>query len=238
MKHLLILVLAAITIVLIRIFKNFRKQIVLAFLLCITLVSFAVTIKDIGGLVDLVRPFNQLFFQPEFLEEGLYADSILPLMVEGKTVYTKDDIEHFEYDMDGEAYWELDLQDIHYGVNSENLLKAFGANAVRDPSMNGTIITGDIQNDFELLGSANDMLRFSGVVGDGTEEYWNYFHHYYIYTAHGSPSHIYLHIDDKGSLTKGSDAELVAIWQRVSEKYGEDLYIMDKEYYDKNVRTD
>lgn len=237
MKHLLIAVLAIITIVMIRIFKNFRKQIILAFLLCITLVSFMVTIKDIGGLVNLVRPFNQLFFQPEFLEEGVYADSILPLMVEGKTVYTKDDIEHFEYDMNGEALWEYNLWDIHYGINSENLLKAFGADTIRDSSMNGITITGDTQNDFELLGSANDMLRFSGVVGDGDEEYWNYFHHYYIYTVHGSPSHIYLHIDDKGSLLKGSDAELVAIWQRIPDKLGEDLYIMDKEYYDKNVKT-
>ena len=237
MKHLLILIFAIITIVLIRIFKNFRKQIVLAFLLCITLVSFAVTIKDIGGLVDLVRPFNQLFFQPEFLEEGLYADSILPLMVEGKTVYTKDDIEHFEYDMNGEAIWEYNLYNIHYGINSENLLKAFGANTVKDSSMNETIITDDIQNDFDLLGSANDMLRFSGVVGDGTEEYWNYFHHYFVYTVHGSPMHIYLHIDDKGSLLNDQDSELVAIWQRIPDKHGEDLYIMDKDYYDKNVRT-
>lgn len=229
MKHLIILILAVIAIIAIRVFEKFKVQLIIAFLLCITLVSGLYTLRNINGVVSFVRPTNQLFYQSEYLEDGMYPDAILPLIVKDRKVYTKDDIKHFEYDMSGEALWEEDLRDIHYGINSENLLKAFDADTVRDSSMNDAIITDDIQKDFEVLGAANDMLRFSGVVGSGTEEYWNYFHHYYVYTAYGMPMNVYLNVNDM-------DSELVALWQKVKKGYGENLYIMNKDYYDKNVK--
>lgn len=232
MKQLVVLLLAVIALLAIRFFKNYTRQIILAFLICITIVSGFFMLRDIGGLTDFIRPYNQLYYQSEFLKDGLYSDAILPLMVKDKTVYVKDDLEDIDLSTFGPDHWEAHLDEIHYGVNTESLLNAFGANVKRDESLNDIVVTDDIQKDFEDFGSANDMLRFSGAVGNIEEKYGNFFHHQYIFYSKGQPLHIYLHLNDKGSLISGTDDELVVLWQKKDEGFGEDIYIMDKEYCD------
>lgn len=229
MKHLIILIAAVLTAFAMKKFKKNRIQIIIVFLVCIAFIGGYNTFTGLNRLVPMIRPFNQLFYQPEYLDEGIYADSVLPLIINDRKIYTKDDIKHFEFDMNGEAVWEYVLNDIHYGVNSENILKAFGAETLRDASLNDATITEDIKKDFEILGSANDMYRYSGAVGYGQEEYWNYFHHCFMFNDHASPLKIYLHVTDM-------DSELVALWQKIPKGYGEDLFIMDKDYYEKNVK--
>lgn len=229
MKHLIILIAAVAVIIAMKISKKNKLKIIIAFLIVVALTGAYNTLTRLGGLVSMIRPFNQLFYQTQYLDDGIYADSILPHIVDGKKVYTKDDINHLVFDMNGSPAWEVHLDEIHYGINSENSLKAFGAETIRDASLNDVIISDEMRKDFEVLGYANDMLRYSAAVGFEPESYWNYFHHCYIYNDRGVPLQIYLHVTDM-------DSDLVALWQKVPEGYGEDLYIMDKDYFEENVK--
>ncbi len=47
--------------------------------------------------------------------------------------------------------------------------------------------------------------------------------------------HIYIHADDPADFTPDGNKELVAIWQPLEEGYGEDLFLMTREYYDREV---
>ena len=170
-------------------------------------------------------------------EAGLdYPGAVLPLIVADKTVYVKDDFNHPEFDMnDPEAPWELHLKEIYYGINSRNLLRAFDANVVADPSLNGITITKEQAESFTDLGRSNDLYRFSSAANDIDVEYGNYFHYYYYYTARGEEMHVYLQAFDAKELTPVDDTDLVAIWQELEDGYGENLFIMTKSYYDKEV---
>lgn len=233
MKHLIILILAIATIIAIRVFSQYKTRIVIAFLAGITIVSAVVTFMNTDRLMDLIRPVNQLFYQPDFFEKDMYPDAIFPLMLRGKTIYTKDDIKTYEYDMTGPPTWEYELEWIHHGINSENLFKVFGANPIRDASLNDVVLTDKIKNDFERLGPSNDMYRASSAVSYFTEEYGNYFHHTYMYSSeHAIPLSIYLHVEDDGSLVNDSGTDLVAIWEEIPGLYGENLYIMSRDYFD------
>lgn len=233
MKHLIIILVAIATVIACKLLKKNKNLILMLFLTSVIIISAFFMLRDIGSLNDYIRPLNQLFYQEEFLEDGIYADAILPIMVKGKTVYTKDDIFVPDFDMDGEPVWEPQINKINYGINTENLLKEFGARTIRDKSLNDVTVPDSLKSEFEDLGYANDMLRFSGAAGYYTEEYGNFFHHYYLYTAHGSPLHIYIHQDEKGGLINDCGSELVVLWEGLPHpEYGENIYIMDKEYFD------
>ena len=227
MKHLAILILAVIAVILIRICKNHKIYVIVGFLLCVTCFSLFITVREIGGVVTLNRSTNQLFYQPEFLDEGIYPDAFMPLLVKGKTIYTKDDIEYFDFEADpDDSHWETRLININYGRNSKYLLETFGAKIIEDSSLNDIMVTDDLLDDFQTMGLSNDMFRSSSAVNDITAKFGNYFHYYVYYSASGSPSCVYYHVDDM-------DAEFVALWQRV-EGYGENLFIMDKEYFEEH----
>lgn len=238
MKHLAILILAVVAAILIRICKNHKMQLIVGFLLCITLFSLFLTIRDADGLVSFNRSTNQLFYQPEFIDEGLYPDAFMPLLVKGKTIYTKDDINYFDYEAEDDSHWEVRLGEINYGRNSKSLLETFGAETIADSALNDIIVTDEYLKDFQTMGLSNDMFRSSCAVNDITSKFGNYFHYYCYYGAFGLPSHVYYHVDDKGSLLNGSDAEFVALWQYVDGGYGEDLFIMDKEYFEEHFGND
>ncbi|MBP5383450.1 MAG: hypothetical protein J6Y57_00580 [Lachnospiraceae bacterium] len=234
MKHILVIVAGIAVYFLVRLKKTYRTQILLVFLGVLACVSLVFTCVNIGGTVTLTGSKNQLIHQPSFVRDGIYPDTILPLMVAGKTVYTKDDIKQYEYDMnDPSAPWEDRLWDVHYGHNSRNLLAVMGAKTVADAGLNDCRIPDEMRERFTDLGYANDMYRFSFAVNDIPYEYGNFFHYYTIYTVDGNPVHVYLAAKDADAFLPGKENELVALWQR--DRYCEDLYLMDRETFDEEV---
>ena len=214
----------------------YRFYIVSGILIILTAGNLLFSVRRIKNLVPLYTSFSQMADMEG--EAGLsYPGAILPLIVSGKTVYAKDDFSHLEFDMsDPEAPWELQLKDIYHGINSRNLLEASGANVVCDPAFNESEITKEQAVRFTDLGYSNDLYRFSCAANDIDVEYGNYFHYYYYYTAKGQPMHIYLYAEDADAFTPERDEELVALWQPVEKGYGEDLYIMTKSWFDREVQ--
>ncbi len=233
MKHVLIVLLMAAALILIRFKKAYRMQILFGALLLLAGANLAFSLRDLSGTVPLTSTVNQLFYQPGEAG-GEYSGALLPLMAGGRTVYVKDDIKHYEFDMsDPEAPWEYHLNDIYYGINSRNLLSAFDAETVADGQLNDALITEEVKGQFAELGPSNDLYRFSFAANDIPEEYGNYFHYYFYYTAHGAPMHIYYSLQDVQALTPDASEELVALWQRGERD--EDLYLMTKRFYDEEV---
>ncbi|MCR4685624.1 MAG: hypothetical protein K5649_09170 [Lachnospiraceae bacterium] len=216
--------------------KEYGLVLLIGVLSVLILANAAFSYRDLTRLVPMTTTVNQLPYQIGYPEEGAYPGAILPLMVSGKTVYTKNDIEHYEFDMsDPEAPWEHALNSIYYGLNSRNLLSAMDAKVIADDSLNDLQISEEITGKCVDLGFSNDTYRYSHAVNDIPEEYGNYFHYYYIYTANGAPMHIYLGASDPLSLTPEGEEELYAIWQKKEQGCGEDLYIFDREFYEKEV---
>ncbi|MCR5267846.1 MAG: hypothetical protein K6E16_04970 [Lachnospiraceae bacterium] len=216
--------------------KEYGTVILIGVLALLVFANAAFSYRDLLGLVPMTRTCNQLPYQTGYPEEGAYPGALLPLMVSGKTIYTRDDIRHFEFDMsDPVAPWELYLGEIYYGINARNLLKAFGADVVADERLNEITLPEGTSEKCMDLGYSNDLYRYSFAVNDIPEEYGNYFHYYYYYTANGVPMHIYLGANDLSSFTPDGEGELYAIWKVTEGGPGEDLYLFDRDFYEKEV---
>ncbi len=193
--------------------------------------------RDLPRLVPMTQSVNQLPYQQGYPEEGAYPGALLPLMVSGKTVYAKNDIQHYEFDMsDPIAPWELVLPKIYYGLNSRNLLSVMGADIVPDDTLNKVLITDEVRDRCTDLGFSNDLFRYSCAANDIPEEYGNYFHYYYFYSVNSDPMHIYYGCSDPRQLTPAGDEDLVAIWQKKTNGFGEDLYLFSRDFYDREVQ--
>lgn len=216
--------------------KEYGYVLLIGVLLVLILVNAAFSYRDLTRLVPMTTTCNQLPYQIGYPEEGAYPGAILPLMVSGKTVYTKNDIAHYEFDMsDPVAPWENVLYKIYYGLNARNLLSGMGANVIPDKSLNDVVVTAEIREKCVDLGFSNDLYRYSFAVNDISEEYGNYFHYYFLYSEHAPPMHIFLGANDPASFAPLGEESLVAIWQKIEGSAGEDLYILSMDFYEKEV---
>lgn len=216
--------------------KEYRIPVLSAGIVLIAGVNLFLSVRDLDGLVPLRRSTNQLFYQPQYLSEGIYPDALLPHMVSGKRILTKDDIREYTFDLsDPDSPWEDHLQEVYHGVNARNLLQSMGATVVADPSLDDCVIGPDPEADFESLGMSNDMYRFSFALNDFPGEYANSFHYYCYYTAFGLPMQVWIPKGDAQAFAPDSSEDLVAIWERIPEGFGEQLYLMSRSYYEKEV---
>lgn len=221
--------------VLTRLKTAYRLPLIFTVLSALILLNLFFSLRDLPGTVAFTKTTSQLFYNSDHPEET-YPGALLPLIVADKTVYVKDDITHYEFDMtDPDSPWEDNLGGIYYGMNSKNLLEAGGAKVISDSSLNDAVVSKEQAASFADLGQSNDLYRFSCATNDISEEYGNYFHYYYMYTVSGAPMHIYVNAETVQQLTPEGDAQLVALWQRVDAGFGEDLFLMSREYYDKEV---
>ncbi|MCR4738638.1 MAG: hypothetical protein K5886_00090 [Lachnospiraceae bacterium] len=217
--------------------KEYRIRIITGYTGILILFNLAYDILLIKNTVPFYRPFSQTYYQKEFAQGGEYPDSLLPLILKGKKIYVKDDpytIE--EAKAEGKDY----LYAYYHGVNLVNFAKFSGAEVIKDETMNDSAIPGSLrESDFECLGMANDMFRYTFLMNDFWEELGNYFTYQWYYYDHLDPIFAYANIlPDKGGKDVYTSDELVILWDSSHEREEEDIYLMTKEYYDDRIRKD
>ena len=238
MKVIFVAIVTVITCILLFIRRQYKKLIIGGYLSVIILFGayYNYAVLKLMPDVSFHRPFSQTFYQKEFLDTGEYPDSLLPLILSGKTVYTKDDPMDFE---DADAMGKNWMYGFYHQRNAVSYLDMIEASAVSDESLNGTMLTKtQIDEDFHKLGPANDMLRYSFICTDFWDEVGNFFNYYWYYSTHLSEIDVYLNTDpDSNGEDIASAGELVLLWDSPEgAKEEENLYIMTKAYYEENVR--
>jgi len=227
MKYIVILVLTLITALLMKFAAKYRVVILCGFLCVLIGLNLRTSYYTSTKEVPAFQPVTQTLYQPEDIDHATYPDGFLALLTKGKTIHVANDFYHPVYDMnDPKVPWEHEMFTILRGINYDNLLRLWGANLVHEQSINGMALTEEQKADFENLGSANDMLRNSFAVNGITEEYGNYFHYYYIYYVICGTIPTYVNPEGLNE----SD-EWVVFW----EKWPGSMYLMTKDYYDREV---
>ena len=143
--------------------KAYRKQILWGYVLIIVLFSAYYNLRILGTIMSFHRPTLQTFYQEDYLQTGEYPDSLLPLLLEGKTVYTKDD--GYAYFEDATIEGKNWLYGFYHKTNTVSYLQFLRANVISDAEMNGTMLSdSQIREEFFQLGPANDMFRYMFVL--------------------------------------------------------------------------
>ena len=234
MRYIVIIGLAVIAGLIIRKNRKYTARVLLALALIMTAMSALYNVRNLNSLLKFVRPFNQAFYQTSFLDEGEYPDSFLMSLLEGKTVYVKDDVYMVS---EAEEHGKNFNYALYHARNEYYFLDYLKTDLIKDASMNDVIVTDDlISRDFESLGQINDMLRYCFLYGDLPYESANYFAYYWYYYEYLDSIKAYLNVvsDSKGETVFDAD-ELVILWNTVDGTEEEDIYIMTKDYYDKEV---
>ncbi|MCR5508354.1 MAG: hypothetical protein K6F34_06690 [Lachnospiraceae bacterium] len=232
MRYLVFLAAAAAAGILIRIKSEYRGRI-LAFLGILTAFgSIVYNIRMLDSLMPSFRPVNQTFYQPSYAEEGEYPDALLAILFKDRNVYVKNDRcgEHGY----GERYW---LYKHYHAANMQWFLSAVDANVIPDDELNDINIAEELAlNDFSELGRANDMFRYIFMYNDLKEEWGNYFYYYWYYYEHLDTIKVYLEADGPGgSVPVFEPGDLVVMWNTVDGVEEEDIYIMTRDYFEKNI---
>ncbi len=220
--------------------RSYKRQILVAYFCIIAAFSVYYNIKLLPAMPDISfnRPFMQTFYQKAFLNTGEFPDSLLPLILKGKTVYTKNDPMDFE---EADAMGKNWLYGYYHVKNAVNYLKLVRAKVECDEGMNGTMVTDlQIREDFHRLGPSNDMFRYSFVCNDFWEELGNAFTYYWYYSTHLSETEVFINIGtDKNGEDINTSKELVMLWDSpMGPKEEENIYIMTKAYYEEMVRPE
>ena len=234
MRVLIILAAAFLTALLMRFKSKYRLEIFFGFILIVCAASIYLNITTLKNIVSFYRPYKQAFYQEEFLKEGQFPDALLVNVFKGKKVYTKNDPYYL-------AMAESEGKSFHYAfyhkANAQNFIEFSGGIVTEDDSMNGTMISADdIISDFEDLGYANDMFRYTFMHNSYDEEMGNYFTYYWYYYEYLKEIHVYVLSNTEYGNVFDSD-ELVFLWDSPKDKEEENFYLCTKAYYDAKVRN-
>lgn len=234
MKFLLVGMLTAVVIAAMMIpgLKKYRGYILAAFGVGAVLLSAFQTYRTAALMLPFYHAREQAFYQREFAGEGLYPDAFLQLILKDKTVYTKDDLDDYldehpktEDDtswFDDGQYW---MYEFYHQTNITSFLDVTGAVVMADDNYNSAVITEEHLKDFENAGYSNDMYRYLFPLSNIDQEYSNSFYYYWYYSTFVGTKNIY--INPEGIHESG---EIVVLWDK-----DETLYVMTKEYYDREV---
>ena len=234
MKVIATLILTVIAMILLAIKKEYRSIILGSYVVIMVLFGVFYNYKTINNIVSFHRPTEQTFYQKEYMENGDYPDAILPIILNGKTVYTKND--HYTIDK-AEEEGKNWMYSPYHKYNAINFMEFCGAEVNFDRAYNKTMISdADIENDFENLGRTNDMFRYSFMHAKGDEFLWNYFNFYWYYYEYLGDAYVYIETtqDELGDTVYTAD-ELMVLWDSPKDHEEENLYIMTKTYYDSNA---
>lgn len=232
-KFLLILIPGIILFILCMIKSKYRAHITVAFVIYVIIMNIAYNYKYIGNLMTFRRPVNQMIYQEEYAESKEFPDAFLQLIIDGKTIYTKNDCISIE-EAEGQGFDYL--YSYYHCKNPVNYLKHYGANVISSESFNNSVINEALSGDFENIGYANDLLRNACMYYPQDKTVIStYFFHYWYYSEHVGAMKIYVNYDG----LYDSD-ELVFLWQNEIEDgkvlEEENFYLMTKDYYDRNFK--
>lgn len=227
-KFLLILVPGIICLMISKVKSKYRMHITAVFMVFVILLNIVINVKSIGELMTFHRTANQLIYQEEYADELEYADALLNVLIDGKTVYMKNDYKTIQESEELGFNWMYGY--FHFQAPSEYFTH-YGSNVIHDDSLNNIVIDRDLASDFEEIGYANDMLRNVCLFHPDTTAVADYFYHYWYYREWVKSMHIYANLDG----IREAD-ELVLIWQNIlDDEETEDFYLMTKQYFDENV---
>ncbi|MCR5356429.1 MAG: hypothetical protein K6E63_03410 [Lachnospiraceae bacterium] len=232
MRYLVFLILAIAAGIAIRIKKEYRNRILIALCALVVLLNVFYNARMLKGVMSFIRPVSQTFYQTSYLDTGEYPDSLLMMLFKGRTVYVKND--KCGKDDYGHRHW---LFRYYHAFNTQWFLKAAEADVKEDDSINDVSLAAElIDSDFEELGRANDMFRYIFMYNDIDREWGNYFYYYWYYYERLDPIRVFVMTgDENGSGSVFDPGELVVMWNTVDGIENEDIYIMPKDYYDREV---
>lgn len=237
MTKMLIAVALALCVVLLLIIpktKKYRTHILIAFAGICAVLGAAQTFRNASLILPFYHPNNQTFYQPEFAAEGTYPDAILQLLVKGKTVYIKDDLDDYlaghSKNAETTSYfddWKYWMYQYYHQTNLTDFLTASGATVIAADEYNDSTISGEKADDFELLGYTNDLNRYLFPLSNLNEEWSNSFFYYWYYSSYLPLSEVYVMGDD---INKTKELVILS-----DDKENETWYVMTKDYYDREV---
>lgn len=234
MRYIVIIGLAVIAGLIIRKNRKHTARILLTLALIMIIMSALYNVRTLNSLLKFVRPFDQAFYQTAFLDEGEYPDSLLVTLLEGKTVYVKDDVYMIN---EAEEHGKNFNYALYHARNEYYFLEYLNTNLIKDASMNDVMVTNElISRDFESLGPINDMLRYCFLYGDLPFESANYFAYYWYYYEYLDQIKAYMCTEtDSNGETVFTSNDLVMFWNTIDGIEEEDLYIMTRDYYENNL---
>lgn len=237
MRYLVIIGFAVMAGILIRLKSEYKNRILICFGAVMLIMSGLYNVKLLGKLLPSFKPVNQTFYQTDFLKKGEYPDSLLMLLFKGKTVYVKDDWYSIS---DAEQRGKNFMYAYHHSADIFCFLDYAGATAIHDENMKEVPVDkARAESDFEELGITNDMFRYCFLYNDIPDEPGNYFSYYWYFYEYLKTIRAYMNIDeDSNGETVFDSDELVILWNTVDGVEEEDIYIMTKDYYDKEVACD
>lgn len=211
--------------------KKYKGYILTAYAVVFMLLIAMQTFRTAGLMLPFYHAKEQLFYQKEFAEEGMYPDAMIQLIVKNKTVYVKDDLDEYvaENFQDGDflkdnKYW---LYAKYHQKNMTEFLEANGALVFADDSLNNNYIDDATINDFSYAGNGNDMFRSMFMLSNVEDEWSNNFYYYWYYCFRFKNMDVFINADG----IVDAD-EIVLLWD---DKENETTYIMTKDYYDREV---
>jgi len=213
--------------------SKYRVHITLVFAAYVILMNVAYNSRYVEKLMTFKRPVNQLIYQEEYADSKEFPDAFLPLVIEGRTIYTKNDKVTIE-EAEGQGFDYL--YSYYHFKNPVRYLEHYGAKVISDEAFNNSVIEGGLTEDFTNIGYVNDMLRNTCMFHplDKTVIF-TYFFHFWYYSEHLNGMKLYVNFDGLYD-----SEELVFLWQneikdgKALEEEG--FYLMTKDYYDRNIK--
>ena len=181
--------------------------------------------------------YDQSLYVPQFSKENIYPDIYVRELVEDKTVIVPNEIQTYsDYQKKVKKKpKDGDFINMYFKENNYSIFfKEYAGCFEVDSSMPGVIQMMEEElvdlDEFESLGCANDMLRYSFLVNrENIEEasfFWYSWYYYSFSTNKGWYPSVYIckeNMDDKDTL--------VALWDKQ-----ENLFLMSLEYYNEKVK--
>jgi len=212
----------------IKVKSKYRFWVTSIYFVLIILLNTIINQYRISSIQTFNRTFNQLVYQEKFKDNGEFPDALLNEIIDGKTVYMKEDPSNLYLVTLTQFMW---LYPYYHYHNASLYFEHYGSKVIHDESLNNSVINGDCRNDFEDIGYANDMLRNVFLYHSDNTGAADYFYHYAYYRAYVNGMHIYVNFDHIAE-----NEELVLLWQLQNPDdptdETEDLYLMTKTYYD------
>lgn len=234
MRAIVTIVLTVIAIICLILKKEYRGIIIGCYVGLMIVFGIFYNYRTIDNIIKFYKPYEQTFYQNEYIENGEYPDALLSVFFGDKTVYTKDDKYFLVLIEKEQKNW---LYAYYHRNNPINFMRAMGAEVFDEKEFNYTFISDqNIADDFDNLGVANDMFRYCFMYAEQDEYVWNYFNFYWYYYEYLDDIYVFMETtpDSKGETPFTSDT-LMVLWDTPKDHERENMYIMTKTYYDDNV---